>query len=180
MSWNGQTVIDLDSHIVERADRFYQDYIDPAYRDAYRQLCDGVAQQAKAGQRHSLFGSRNSVIEPIETGRPLGVRDTFGLTRRSDMEGGRKAFPPGRADALPPIRISSASTSRRRRRTESSSTIRTCTRSTTWRRTWTCRCSRMAARRDRRTDRGRSILTGRGSCCTASPTRGPAWPRSAR
>jgi len=44
------------------------------------------------------------VIEPIETGRPLGVRDTFGMTRRSDMEGGRKAFPPGRSDALPPIR----------------------------------------------------------------------------
>ena len=104
MSWNGEIVIDLDSHIVERADRFYQDYIDPSYREAYQQLCDGVAQQAKAGNRYSLFGSRTSVIEQIETGRPLGTRDTFGLSRRSDMEGGRRAFPPGRADALPPIR----------------------------------------------------------------------------
>ena len=34
MSWNGHPVIDLDSHIVERADRFYGDYMDPAYRDA--------------------------------------------------------------------------------------------------------------------------------------------------
>jgi len=34
MSWNGEIVIDLDSHIVERADRFYQDYIDPSYREA--------------------------------------------------------------------------------------------------------------------------------------------------
>jgi len=30
MSWNGHPVIDLDSHIVERADRFYRDYLDPA------------------------------------------------------------------------------------------------------------------------------------------------------
>src|SRR2546426_9547100 len=104
MGWNGELVIDLDSHVVERVDRFYQDYIDPAYRDTYGQLCDAVAQQTKAGHRYSLFGSRTSVVEPIETGRPLGVRDTFGMTRRSDMEGGRKAFPPGRSDALPPIR----------------------------------------------------------------------------
>jgi predicted TIM-barrel fold metal-dependent hydrolase len=104
MSWNGQTVIDMDSHIVERADRFYQDYIDPEYRSAYDQLCDAVTKQAKVGDAYSLFGSRTSIIEPIEAGRPLGVRDTFGLSRRSAMEGGRRAFPPGRPDALPPIR----------------------------------------------------------------------------
>ena len=34
MSWNGHPVIDLDAHIVERADRFYRDYLDPAYHDA--------------------------------------------------------------------------------------------------------------------------------------------------
>jgi hypothetical protein len=104
MSWNGQIVIDMDSHIVERADRFYHDYIDPTYRSAYQQLCEAVARQAKADNTYSLFGSRTSVIEPIETGRPLGVRDTFGLTGRSGMERGRHAFPPGRVDALPPIR----------------------------------------------------------------------------
>ena len=38
MSWNGTPVIDLDSHIVERVDRFYGDYLDPAYQDAYRHL----------------------------------------------------------------------------------------------------------------------------------------------
>lgn len=32
MSWNGQIVIDMDAHVVERADRFYQDYIDPDSR----------------------------------------------------------------------------------------------------------------------------------------------------
>jgi hypothetical protein len=34
MSWNGHPVIDLDSHIVERADRFYRDYLDPAYHES--------------------------------------------------------------------------------------------------------------------------------------------------
>jgi predicted TIM-barrel fold metal-dependent hydrolase len=104
MSWNGYKVIDMDSHIVERVDRDYGDYIDPAYREAYQHLCDGVARQHAAGHRYSLFGSRTSVIEPIETGRPLGGRDTFGLTQRSSMSGGRTAFPPGRLTPLPPIR----------------------------------------------------------------------------
>ena len=79
MSWNGHPVIDLDSHIVERADRFYGDYMDPAYRDAYQQLCDAVTRQAEAGNGYSLFGSRTSIVEPIEAGRPLGRRDTFEL-----------------------------------------------------------------------------------------------------
>ena len=39
-----------------------------------------------------------------EAGRALGVRDTFGLSARSEMEHGRIAFPPGRKDPLPPIR----------------------------------------------------------------------------
>jgi predicted TIM-barrel fold metal-dependent hydrolase len=104
MSWNGHPVIDLDAHIVERADRFYRDYIDPAHQERYQELCNAVAKQAQAGNAYSLFGSRTSIVEPLETGRPLGRRDTFGLTRRSNMEGGRRAFPPDRSDALPPIR----------------------------------------------------------------------------
>jgi hypothetical protein len=83
---------------------FTKDYIDPEYRGAYQQLCEAVARQQAKGDRYSLFGSRNSVIEQIETGRPLGVRDTYGLSRRSEMEHGRIAFPPGRKDPLPPIR----------------------------------------------------------------------------
>jgi hypothetical protein len=43
MSWNGHPVIDLDAHIVERADRFYRDYLDPAYLEPCQQLCDAVA-----------------------------------------------------------------------------------------------------------------------------------------
>ena len=48
--------------------------------------------------------ARTAIIEQIEAGRALGVRDTFGLTARSEMEHGRIAFPPGRKDPLPPIR----------------------------------------------------------------------------
>ena len=49
MSWNGQPVIDLDSHIVERVDRFYRDYLDPAYHDAYQQVVKrpGLTERAK-------------------------------------------------------------------------------------------------------------------------------------
>ena len=104
MGWNGHLVIDMDAHIRERADRFYKDYIDPEYRPQYQLLCDAVARQEEKGDRYSLFGSRNSVIEQIETGRPLGERDTYGLSGRSEMEHGRVAFPPGRKDPLPPIR----------------------------------------------------------------------------
>jgi predicted TIM-barrel fold metal-dependent hydrolase len=104
MSWNGQQVIDLDSHIRERADRFYHDFIDPGYRAQYQQMCEAMARQEKETGSNALFGRRSAVIEPLETGRPLGVRDTFGLSKRSAMENGRLAFPPGRAEPLPPIR----------------------------------------------------------------------------
>src|SRR3984893_11721725 len=94
----------MDAHIRERADRFYLDYIDPAYRAPYQRLCEAVARQEKKGDRYALFGSRTAIVEQLETGRALGVRDAFGLTGRSEMEHGRIAFPPGRRDPLPPIR----------------------------------------------------------------------------
>ena len=59
MSDNGEIVIDLDPPIV--GDRFYQDYIDPAYRPPYQPLCVAHA-LVKKGQSYSLFGSRHSVI----------------------------------------------------------------------------------------------------------------------
>jgi predicted TIM-barrel fold metal-dependent hydrolase len=104
MSWNGHKVIDLDAHIQERADQYYHDYIDPTYRQQYQTLCDAIAKQEAAGLGYSLFGRPTSVIEGLETGRPLGVHDTFGMTQRAMMTESRKAFPPGRLDALPPIR----------------------------------------------------------------------------
>src|SRR5688572_10386716 len=104
MAYNGCTVIDMDAHIRERADKFFKDYIDPEYRQPFNLLCEAIALQEKKGDRYALFGSTSAIIEKIEAGRALGVGDTFGLTARSEMEHGRIAFPPGRKDPLPPIR----------------------------------------------------------------------------
>jgi uncharacterized protein len=104
MSWNGHIVVDMDAHIRERADKFFKDYIDPEYRVPFNLLCEAIAQQEKKGERYALFGQTTAVIEQIEAGRALGLRDTFGVTSRSEMEHGRIAFPPGRKDPLPPIR----------------------------------------------------------------------------
>ena len=112
MSWNGHTVIDMDAHIIERPAEMYRDYIDPAYREPYERMVQAVIGQSRSaadttdgGRRGgtTLVGSRNALLDQIETGRPLGVRDTFGLSRRAGLAG-RKAFPPGREDELPPIR----------------------------------------------------------------------------
>jgi hypothetical protein len=87
MSWNGCPIIDMDCHIMERPERMYQDYIDSAFRDPYDRLCQAIAKQAEAGFNYSLFGTRHAVIEPIEAGRPLGVRDTFGIApQRGDLK----------------------------------------------------------------------------------------------
>ena len=105
MSWNGHTVVDMDAHIRERADRFFLDYLDPDYRAPYQLLCEAVARQEKKGDRYALFGSRTAIVEQLETGRALGVRDTFGLTGRSEMEHGRdrlSAGAPRPAAADPP------------------------------------------------------------------------------
>ena len=51
MSWDGHTVIDMDAHIRERADRFDKDTIDPEYRAAYQLLCEAIAKQDQKGGR---------------------------------------------------------------------------------------------------------------------------------
>jgi len=94
----------MDAHIRERTDTFFKDYIDPEYREPFNRLCEAIARQEQKGEPYALFGSRTAVIEQIEAGRALGVRVTFGLSARSEMEHGRIAFPPGRKDPLPPIR----------------------------------------------------------------------------
>ncbi len=82
MSWNGHKVIDMDTHVYERPDRMYGEYIPLAYQEPYQQLCSAIEKQAEAGLSYSLFGTRHAVIEPFEAGRALGVRDSFGLSRQ--------------------------------------------------------------------------------------------------
>ncbi len=80
MSWNGHLVVDMDSHIMERPERMFRDFVDPEYREPYERLSAAVEKQNAAGLGTSLVGTRHAILSPVETGRPLGVRDTFGLT----------------------------------------------------------------------------------------------------
>ena len=88
MVWNGYTVIEMDAHIRERADKFFKDYIDPEYRDCAK---------GSPSKKRKATGTRCSaavpVIEQVEVGRALGVRDTFGLTARSEVEHARPQGP---------------------------------------------------------------------------------------
>jgi len=83
MSYNGQTVIDMDTHIREYVDldRTYRDYMDPEYRESYDRLSRAVAMRREAGLSTALFMNPMAVIEPSNEGRPLGVYDTFGMER---------------------------------------------------------------------------------------------------
>ena len=105
MAYNGCTVIDMDAHIRERADKFFKDYIDPEYRAPFNLLCEAVARQEAKGDRYALFGSTTAVIEKIEAGRALGrarhVRDHRPL-RDGARPHGLSAGPQGRAAADPP------------------------------------------------------------------------------
>lgn len=68
MSDNGEIAIDLDSPIVERVDRFYQDDIEP-YRAPYQPLCDAVdAWVQKASRRAPCpSGHRYRQRPPVAT-----------------------------------------------------------------------------------------------------------------
>jgi hypothetical protein len=99
MSWNGHPVIDLDSHIVERADRFYGDYLDPAYRDAYRQLCDAVTRQAEAGNGYSLFAAARQSSSPSRPAGPLAAATPSGLPGGPAWKGGAKHSRPAGSTA---------------------------------------------------------------------------------
>lgn len=97
MSWNGYQVIDADSHIYERPDRTYQGYVDAEYREPYERLCQAIVAREKEGRSPALFGVREALIEPFEAGRPMGSRDTFGLT---PQRGGGLPRPGGSAGAM--------------------------------------------------------------------------------
>jgi len=81
MSYNGHTVVDMDSHFREYTDvdRTYGGYIDPEYRESFERLSLAVAKRREAGRTTALFMDPQAIIEPSDESRPLGVYDTFGL-----------------------------------------------------------------------------------------------------
>jgi predicted TIM-barrel fold metal-dependent hydrolase len=103
MSWEGLNVIDMDTHVYEQPE-MYRDYIDPAHRESYERLCAAIEKQKAERKTYSLFGNRNAIIEPFEAGRPLGVRDTFGLSgeRGSGKRVAKTETKPTEAEAIRP------------------------------------------------------------------------------
>src|SRR5947209_20589621 len=93
MPWNGHLVVDADSHVYERADTTYQQYMDPEYRDQYDLLCKAIKQQMDAGQRYALFETRNAVVDRFDAGLPMGMYETFGLTPQGGGGAPRTARP---------------------------------------------------------------------------------------
>jgi uncharacterized protein len=100
MSWNGHLVVDADSHVYERADTTYQDYMDPEYRETYDLLCRAIKQQEDLGLRYALFETRHAVVDYFDAGRPMGVYDTFGLTPQGGGGAPRTARPDREAAPL--------------------------------------------------------------------------------
>ncbi|MPZ14235.1 MAG: amidohydrolase family protein [Chloroflexi bacterium] len=81
MSYHGQIVVDMDSHVreYEDVDRTYRDFIDPAYRESFERLSATVARRRETGQTTALFMNPQAIIETSDESRPLGVHDRFGL-----------------------------------------------------------------------------------------------------
>lgn len=83
MSYHGQPVIDMDSHIreYEDFDRTYRPYVDPAYREAYERLSQAVTSRQEVLGEQVLFMNPRAVVGPTPPRRPLGVYDPFPIPR---------------------------------------------------------------------------------------------------
>lgn len=83
MSYHGNLVIDMDSHIreYEDFDRTYGPYMDPSYRDAYEHLLQAVTSRQEVLGEQVMFMNSRAVVGPTPPRRPLGVADTFPIVR---------------------------------------------------------------------------------------------------
>ncbi|HWP60261.1 MAG TPA: amidohydrolase family protein [Candidatus Acidoferrales bacterium] len=75
MSYKGQLVIDMDSHIRQYwdLDRTYKEHIDPEYRDTYQRF----SQAAQALKRRAGDRGFSEFLWPALPRRPLGVYDAY-------------------------------------------------------------------------------------------------------
>jgi uncharacterized protein len=80
MAYNGNPVIDADSHIREYVDfdRTFRDNIDPKYRETYDRMSAAVRARQEPGREQVLFMNDQAVVGPTAPRRPMGVLDTFG------------------------------------------------------------------------------------------------------
>ena len=107
MSWNEWTVVDMDSHIMERPAEMYDEYIDPDYAERWARLKGALVQNTENGGTGAIAASRLAVMAPVVSDNALGGEDTFGMVPREFIlhpTSGRKNFGrPGEPD-LPVIR----------------------------------------------------------------------------
>src|SRR4051812_10837485 len=83
MSYQGQPVVDMDSHIreYEEFDRTYRPHVDPEFRDAFDLLSSAITARQELPGEQVLFMNPRAVLSPTPPRRPLGVSDTFPVPR---------------------------------------------------------------------------------------------------
>jgi predicted TIM-barrel fold metal-dependent hydrolase len=102
MSYNGNPVIDADSHIREYIDfdRTFRDNIDPKYRETYDRMSAAVHARQQPGREQVLFMNDQAVIGPTAPRRPMGVTDTFGEIGVARTNGAPTTTATGRGVAI--------------------------------------------------------------------------------
>ena len=107
MAWNGWTVIDMDSHIMERPHEMYGDYMDPEHREKFGRFKRAIEENIRKGGPGSIASSRGAVVAPVLSDNALGDADTFGLVGREFIlhpTSGRANFGRPERGELPMIR----------------------------------------------------------------------------
>ncbi len=107
MAWNGWTVIDMDSHIMEKPQEMFGGYIDPEYHDRFNHFKTALEDNIRKGGTGTVASSRFAVLAPVVSDNALGGSDAFGMVPREfilNPTAGRRNF--GRPDRpdLPLIR----------------------------------------------------------------------------
>lgn len=95
MAWNGWTVVDMDSHIIERPNEMYGAYIDPVYGDKFALFKQAIELSINQGGRGAIAASRHAVLAPVVSDNALGEPDSFGMVPREFIlhpTSGRKNF----------------------------------------------------------------------------------------
>jgi hypothetical protein len=100
MSYHGNAVIDMDSHIRQYwdLDRTYKEYMAPEYRETYRRFSEAAnALKHRSGER-----GFSEFLWPALPTRPLGVYESFEV----QTSGSKLAGKPPRAIVPLPMQVS--------------------------------------------------------------------------
>jgi predicted TIM-barrel fold metal-dependent hydrolase len=105
MSYNGNVVIDMDSHIRQYwdLDRTYKEYMAPEYRETYRRFSEAAnALKSRAGER-----GFSEFLWPALPQRPLGVHEAYEVQQNGQSRS-EQATPGDRASTNAGVRIDPA------------------------------------------------------------------------